>query len=317
MPKNLGLAIAAGLASAVLFLAVLSGSAVGLLSTYVAPLPLLSAGLSLGTMAVVVAAAVGAVAAAFATGGVAWPYLFAVAVPAVLVVRQALLSRRRQDDAVEWYPPGLLLGWLFGAVCLATAVATLYFAGEPEGFPGAVEQLVGQAVETLGRGDSPGEGLTPQQREQLTALWVPFLPAMVGASWVLMTVLNGVLAQGGLVRMGRNRRPSPAYAAVVLPDWVAWGLLVGAVLAMLAEGSLGYAARNVAVLLLVAYVFPGLAWIHGALRSKANGRTWLALFYGVFFVAFGWAVIVVAGLGLIRHWMTLGRKWVGSSQEED
>lgn len=311
MPKDLGLAIAAGLLSGLLFLAVLSGSAFGLLSSYVAPLPLMAAGLSLGTMAAVIAGALGVAAVAFVADGGLGPYVLAVAVPAVLVVRQALLSRSWPDGRVEWYPPGMLLGWLFGAGCAAIAAATLYYAGEPDGFAGAVERLVSQAIEGLG-GD-----LTPQQQAQLIALWVPFLPAMVCASWVLMTVLNGVLAQAGLVRASRSRRPSPAYAVLELPDWVAWGLLVAAVMAMLSDGSMGYGARNIAVLLLVAYVFPGLAWIHRSLRSRPAGVPWLALFYGVFFVAFGWAVIVVAAIGLVRHWMTLGRKWIGSSQEED
>ena len=310
MPKDLGLAVAAGLLSAVLFLAVLTGSAPGLLATYAAPLPLMAAGLSLGTMAVVVAGVVGAVGVGLATGGAALPYALAIALPAVVIVRQALLWRSTADAKVEWYPPGLLLGGLFGAACLGIAVAAVVFAGEDRGLPGAVENLVRQALESL------GEGLTPRERDQLAGLWVPFLPAMVGASWVLMTVLNGVVAQGGLVRLERNRRPSPAYTTLVLPDWVAWGLLVGAVVAMLADGGLGYAARNAAVLLLVAYVFPGLAWIHGVVRDRPWGGTWLVVFYGVFVVAFGWAVIVVAAIGLIRHWMTLGRKWSSPGQEE-
>lgn len=310
MPKDVGLAVAAGLLSAVLFLAVLSGSALGLLSTYAAPLPLLVAGFGLGTMAVVVAAVAGMVGVGLATGGAVVPYAVGISLPAIVLVRQALLWRKRDDGAVEWYPPGLLLGWLFGAASVGIAGAALVFAGEDQGLPGAVEDLVRQALESL------GEGLTPRERDQLTALWVPFLPAMVGVSWVLMTVLNGVLAQGGLVRMGRNRRPSPAYTALVLPDWVAWGLLVGAVTAMLADGSLGYAARNAAMLLLMAYVFPGLAWIHGIVRAQPGGGNWLVMFYGVFVVAFGWAVFVVAAIGLIRHWMTLGRKWSSPGQEE-
>lgn len=317
MPKDLGLAIAAGLASAVLFVAMLGGSSAGLLLTYVAPLPLMAAGLALGTMAVVVAAVTGTLAAAFVTGGAVWPYGVAVAAPAVLVVRQALLWRTTPGGTVEWYPPGLLLGWLFGAVCVAIAALALWFSGEPDGLPGTIAQAVGQVIDTLAQGDGPEGGLTPKAREQLLALWVPFLPAMVGCSWVLMTVLNGALAQGGLVRMGRNRRPSPAYVSLELPAWTAWGVLVAAVAAMLTADGLGYAARNIAVALLVAHVFPGLAWIHGSLRRKGASNGWLAMFYVGFVLMLGWAVILVAGMGLIRHWMTLGRRWIGPSQEED
>lgn len=317
MSKDLGLAIVAGLASATLFLAVLSGNGIGLLLTYAAPLPLLAAGLGLGTVAAMVAALTGSMAAAFVTGGTAWPYVAAVAMPTVLVVRQSLLWRATPSGGIEWYPPGLLLGWLFGAVCLGIVGLALWFAGEPDGLPGAVERTVSQVIDTLGKGDDPQSGVSPRQREQLLALWVPFLPAMVGCSWVLMTVLNGVLAQAGLVRMGRNRRPSPAYASVELPGWTAWGVLVAAVAAMLTADGLGYAARNIAVALLVAHVFPGLAWIHGRLLSRGASTGWMVLFYVGFVLLFGWAVLLVAGMGLIRHWMTLGRRWIGPSQEED
>jgi hypothetical protein len=309
MPRDFGLAVAAGLLSAVLFLAVLSGNFSGMVASYLAPLPLWAAGLGLGPVAAAVAAMAGMVGLGVVTGGVNLPFGVAVALPAVVLARQALLWRSRPDGSVEWYPPGLVLGWLFAAAGAGTMIAGLVFAGESGGFPGAVESLVRQMLEAL------GDTLGPNERSHLTAMFVPYLPAMVGASWVLMTALNGVLAQGGLVRLGRNRRPSPAYATLVLPDWVAWGVLVGAVVAMLADGSLGYAARNAAVLLLLGYVFPGLAWIHGTLRAR-GGRSWLVMFYSVFVVGFGWAVMVVAAVGLIRHWMTLGRRWSSPGQEE-
>lgn len=310
MPRDLGQAVAAGLLSAVLVLAVLSGSGVGLVSSYAAALPLMAVGLSLGLMAALVAGISGVVGVGLATGGAVVPYTLLISVPAVALVRQALLWRSRADGVVEWCPPGRLLGWLFGVACLGIALVAMISAGEPEGFPGVVAEQVRLALDSL------GDAVTPREREQLTALWVPYLPAMVGSIWVLMMVLNGVLAQGAVARLGRNLRPSPAYTALSLPDWLGWAVVAGAVVAMLADGSLGYAARNAAVLLLTAYVFPGLAWIHGSLRAKPGGGTWLVMFYGVFVVAFVWAVIVVAAIGLIRHWMVLGRNWSSPGQEE-
>lgn len=311
MSKQLGLAVAAGLASAVLFAAVMAGN-LALLTTYLAPLPLFAAGFGLGFVAVAVAAAVGLAAVALVAGsGAALPFAATAAVPAVVVVRQALLWRADADGKVEWYPPGLLLGWLTALAAAGLVLAALIAPEHADGLEGLVRDYVAQAAEQM----APGAPV--EMRQMAVALWVPLLPAMLAAVWLLVAVLNAVLAQWALTRTGRNLRPTPAYQGLELPDWVAGALVVAAVTMLVAEGSLGYLARNAAALLLVPYVLLGLAVVHGAVRGRPNGGMVLALFYGVFVIVFGWAVLVVAGLGLVRHWKTLRRRFVRGRQEEE
>ena len=43
------------------------------------------------------------------------------------------------------------------------------------------------------------------------------IPGIVAASWMIMLVANGALAQGVLARFGANWRPSPDLAGLGLP----------------------------------------------------------------------------------------------------
>lgn len=312
MSKHLGLAIAAGLASAVLFVSVFGGSAMLLLTTYLAPLPLFAAGLGLGVMAALVAAGVALVAVTATTGGAtALPFAATTVVPALVVSRQALLWRTDAGGKVEWYPPGLLLGWLTGLAAAALVAAALmapYHEGGAEGLVRSyLEQVAGAMVPDA----------EAHLRQLLVDMWAPLLPGLLATVWLLVAVLNAVLAQWGLARAGRNLRPTPAYQGLELPPWLAAAVLASVVTGFAAGGDVGYAARNLAVLLVVPFVLLGLAGVHGALRRRPHGGTLLALFYGLFFVMFGWAVLIVAGLGFVRHWTTLRRYFAGGSQEEE
>lgn len=307
MSKQLGLAIAAGLTSAVVFLLV--GDVLPPL-VYLAPLPLFAAGLGLGLAAVLIAGGIAAAAVLVAGGvGAVLPFVASAVLPSVVVVRQALLWRTTTAGP-EWYPPGLLLGWLTGLAAVALVAAALLVPEHADGLEGLVREQVGHGIDALGIRE-------PRLRETLEALWVPFLPAMVTAAWLMVAMANAVLAQWLLVRAGRNLRPTPAYQAMALPDWIGGALLVAMAVTWLSSGSIAYLARNLTAVLLVPYVLLGLAGIHGLARKRSNGGMLLALFYGLFFMMFGWAVIAVAGYGLVRHWTTLRRRIGGRSKEEE
>ncbi len=139
---------------------------------------------------------------------------------------------------------------------------------------------------------------------------------MVAGSWLVMSVANAAAAQGILARLGRNRRPSPAYRELTLPSWSGVALLVAVAAAWLG-GDLGYVARSLAALALVPFALLGMATVHRRVVGRPYAGLLLAMFYGVLFVAFGWAVIAVAGLGLVRF-LTMFRRpaTTGGGKEE-
>lgn len=313
MSKDLGLSVGAGLASALLFLSVLAGVAPGFLFTYVAPLPLMAVGLRSGLTAAVIGGIAGIGGTILVTGGMSAPaYFVAVVLPSLVVVRQSLLSRTNADGSVEWYPPGLLLSWLTMAAMGLIGVAALFAPEHPDGLEGLMRATLESALAVL----SPGSA--DEIKTAMLDIWTPVFPALVAGSWLLMAVVNAVLAQWALNRFGQARRPVPAYRALELPDWMAVALVAAVAAGTLGgDGSIGFLGRNLAVLVMVPYVFLGLTLVHDTAGKRPNARAFLAMFYVAFVFAFGWLVIAVAGLGLVRHWYRLRRRMGGGSQEEE
>jgi hypothetical protein len=60
-------------------------------------------------------------------------------------------------------------------------------------------------------------------------------PRSRGASWLLMIVVNGVMAQKFLTASGKNLRPIPSYSEIEVPIWPAPWLFSGLWWQFLAE----------------------------------------------------------------------------------
>lgn len=297
MIRQLGLGLAAGLLSALLFLSLVKGIALGFVLSYVAPLPLMMAGLALGMGASVTAGLVGAVVVALGFGGMsALSFLAAAALPALVVTNRALLWRQPQDGPTEWYPPGLILAWLTAAVLALMCIGAILVAGHPEGVKGWVTETIGRTLDLL------ATELPPDERPKVAGWWSSFFPAMVCASWLVMIVANATGAQGLLVRLGRNRRPSPVYRQLWLPDWLAGLMVVAALASQVIGGDVGYVGGNVALVVLIPFMFLGLAGIHQWAAGKPQARLILAATYGLLALVFVWTALAVAVLGMVRFW---------------
>jgi len=296
------IALAAGLLSALMFVSLSEGLAIGVLLTYLAPLPLMIAGLARGAATAGLAGAVATASVAAVSGGVAsLPFGLAVAIPAVVVARQALLWRTTPSGTVEWYPPGLVLGWLTGMAIALILIGAALASGQggADVTSGGLQEWV---TATVGRTlDLLTPTLDASQRQQVAEWWVPFFPALIGGSWLVMTLVNASLAQSILVRSGHNRRPSPAYSREMdLPTWLGVVLTTAAAVGAMVEGDLGYLGRSVAVVALVPFALSGLAAVHGWAAGRPNARMLLVVVYGVLFLVSAWALLLVAGLGLVR-----------------
>lgn len=297
MPVNrqLPLAAAAGLLSASLFLSLAKGIALGALLSYVAPMPVMLAGLVLGMTASASAGAVGMVAVALVVNPVSvLPFFIAVVLPALVVANRATLGRTAPDGTVEWYPPGLILSWLT-ATGLVLVLAGIGLVGDhPDGARGWVTAMIGRFLDLV------AADIPLMARTKAVEWWVPFFPAMVISSWLVMAVINGVLAQALALRLGRAIRPRPSYGQISLPDWMAQGLGLCGLASLSSQGNLEYAALNAGLVLGIPFLFLGLAGIHGWAKGRPNAGFILAVTYGLLILIFGWAALAVAGLGLAR-----------------
>jgi len=309
MTRDTAIAIGLGAISAGFLLTTLTGSMGALIFTYLTPLPLFVAGLAFGLPKALIASVAGLAGASYLGLPTALTYGLAVAAPAVLLTRQALLQRVAGDQgAVEWYPPGLLLAWLAGIAGAGFVTLALLYSGGPNGLPGLFEPSLTQMFQALGIAEA-------KQAAAMAAIWAPLIPTMLAVAWMLLIAVNGILAQGLAVQLHRNLRPSPDIAAIELPQALLFALAI-AVAAHFVAGLVGFVGEGLAMILAVPFVFQGLAVVHVLARRSALKWPLLVGFY-LMLMIFGGLLLLVAVLGLIEQWAHLRRRFAGMSHGEE
>jgi hypothetical protein len=308
MLQVIGLAVLAGLISSILFLSLSSGLPGMVLLAYFVQLPLLFIGLSLGLAASVIAIAGAILVCALLAGLVgAGLFLLVQAVPAMVVIRQSLLARRA-NGALEWYPPGLVLAQLTALAALGIGAAFVLMLGQPGGLEGALSGFLNSALAELGGVEARVTEVGVSAGSEPGG-WMFLFPGLMAASWLVMVVLNGVLAQALAVRLGWNRRPSPALSELELPGWLWPTIGIAALLAVVGDGGLGFLGRALLIVLVVPYVFLGLAVIHAAAGRWPHRRLALALCYGAIMLL-GWPLLAVLLLGFVEDWAHVRQRFL-------
>jgi hypothetical protein len=301
MKTGTALAIGGGVLSGLLFLSTLAGPTLIMLQ-YLSQLPLFAVGLGLGLGPAIIASLVASAIPLAVDGPRGLIFVFAHAIPVVVLVRQALLNRPAANGVAEWYPPGPMLVFLGAYGAGAVVLASLLLSGHDGGMAGAVVELFEQTLEVLN-----GEPLDTISREAVAA-YAFVLPAMIGVSWLIMVAVNGVLAQSLLVNFGRALRPTPAFATLRLPDWPAYVVGVAAVLWLIAgPGNIGFAAAAVLIVMLTPFFIQGLAVVHVAVR-RLPARLIILIFFYMFLLFLLWPMIAVTVLGVAEQWLRLRRR---------
>ena len=303
MDRVLRFAIAGGLASALLQMSGVQGLAGSFLFTF-AQLPLFLVGLSSGATAILIAGAVGTLATAVLAGPAgALIYVLVTAAGPLLLTRRALLARST-EQGTDWMPAGELLVWLAGIAAIYLVAAMLAFASSEGGLLGVLTVFLIEALGQL-QGQFPDilnldAGIT---LEDVANEIGPLIPAALLVWWMSLVIANGAIAQGILVRSGRNLRPSPHFESLTLPNWLAGALMASLVMSIMG-GTPGFIGGTLAAMVLMVYFILGLAVVHA--MSRAWNARGLALtgFYFVL-VVFGWLMLLVAVLGLFEQWTGL------------
>lgn len=295
-------AMIGGLVSAVLYGSVLGGSLGALILAYLTPLPLFLVGLGFGVQPAIVAAASGTLFVMATSGSPVATLVFALGngLPVWFLVSQALRSRA-WEGGTAWYPPGLLLCHLAAAgatLLLFTFVATL---GAERGLLGLSERFIAETI-----GAVPGPGLVAPDSSDLVGLLSPIFPGGVVFSWMLMLIVNGLLAQGLLSRFERAIRPGMTMTEMDFPQWVSAAFAISMACGVLLPGHIGYLGTNLAIVLTLPLFFGGLAVVHAYADARPGRRSLLVGFY-VVLALFGWPVIAIVVLGFADQWVNLRR----------
>ncbi len=309
MNRGLLIALIGGLASATFFLAIRSGAPGAVVLTYLASVPLLAVGLSQGLNLTIISACVAIISIFFGLYATAAGVYFAIsALPAIIVVRQALISRPGPNpNEIEWYPVGLILSWLTSCGLLLLGFVIVYTMGDEGGLVGASHRMLDKVFLALSKNN-------PQVSKFIGILAI-YLPGMLLSVWLLISVVNTALAQNFLSRIGHSIRPLPTYSAFELPNWMSLALAT-AILLSLFPGSLGDFGRNASPLLSTPFFLLGLAVIHTLSRQLGARKVVLAGVYALLIIV-GWLSAVVVLLGVLEQWISLRQRFDKSDGNQE
>ncbi|WP_020185183.1 DUF2232 domain-containing protein [Methylopila sp. 73B] len=290
--------LGAGLASALLYASAASGSPLAVFLFYVAPLPILLAGLGWRHHAGLIGAAVAAIALFLGVGASAGAFhAVGVGLPAWWLAYLALLARPGADGAAtEWYPIGRLVLWsaVIGAALVALSIPLV--ASSLEEYRAALRAL----FEELFRDRAGAPALpAPENREALINLLTAALPIMAAALWTVSSVFNLWLA-GRITRAsGRLVRPWPQISAMSYPRTADLAFL-GASAASLLPGLVGLIAELFAATFLVAFAMLGLAVVHVTTRAMPTRGLILFGVYALLLIQ-PWVGVFLAVLGVAEQ----------------
>lgn len=311
MRKELIFALAAGTLSGLLHSLPAGGGFGTLIIALLAPLPLFAAGLSAGLSGALVAGAAGIALSAVMADDIMRVVVFTgvLALPIAVLTRQALLQRTEAGVA-EWYPPGALLAWLAGMGVLVAAAFMALLA-----YFDKTDELRDFLAKTLAQFPQYDEAAAVAVAD----IMAPLVPGMVGGSWMLSMMLNGVLAQGLLVGFRRNLRPSPKIGAIELPRPLVVLWLV-ALAATLLPGAASHVGLTILVVLGLPLFMQGLSVLH-AMAARASTPVLLLVVIYVMLVMFYVGMIpLLALVGVIEHWVKIRARLqgrAGPDQEDE
>ncbi|CAN0583986.1 unnamed protein product, partial [Laminaria digitata] len=195
-------------------------------------------------------------------------------------------------------PLGRTLGALTALALVLYLIAFLTIVSSEDALRERIAPIVNAMTSML-----QGAGAGPEQIDDAIGRMVLFLPATVAGYFLLITILNSVLAQRILVAKGRNIRPKPVYSEIEAPIWPAAAIVLGAVLAFFG-GDLRFFGINVMVIATIPFFFIGLAVLH-SISAAWPGRPFLLAGLYLFMALQSWFAAAAALLGLMEHWVRL------------
>jgi hypothetical protein len=294
--------IGAGAAAALLFASVTSGSWLSIPLFYLAPLPIMIAGLGWSHWAAMTAALAGALGLGAVFGTV---FLLAFAAGAgfpawwlgylAMLARPVVASDASGQGAAsfEWYPPGRLVVWAAVLGVLVVIVAVPNFGIDADSFRAGLRD----ALNTIMRVNNGTLTRAGSNTERLLEILVNAIPPAAAVLATVTNLLNLWLAARVVKFSGRLARPWPQLSSMTFPPLMTAALGVAVVLSFL-DGMLGIVGGIVAASLLLVYGVLGFAVLHAITQGMSARPFVLSITYaGV--ILLGWPMLALCLLGLV------------------
>lgn len=292
MGKLVGIAVGAGVASALLFIVSATASLAAVAFAYLTPLPIMIAALGFGQMSGGVAALVGGTTIALALGPMSGlTFVLILGLPAWWLAYVFLLARP-MPQGVEWYPLSKVVLWVAALAAGPVLVIGAVVIGRYGGFQPAVSAIAARLHAVFGSAQLPGN--------LAYADLVRAAPVAMAASTFFMLAFNLWLGGRIVLISQRLTRPWPGVAdGIRLPRPVAiffFALLAGV---FVLPDPLRIAAAVVASALAMAFVSEGLAAAHVLTRGLKARRAVLAAIYAVVVLLIPWPLFALIVLGCL------------------
>ena len=292
--------LAAGVASALVFASIASGSALSIPLFYLAPLPILIAAMGWSHLSGLIAAGLAALGLGVAFGSMLFVvFLVGVGLPAWWLGYLALLARPTTNGTpghLEWYPVGRLVIWasLLGSLVVLTVM--LRFGFDAETIQSGLQRALEILFQLRSATDVNAPGRPPEIGEFVAwlSIWIPRIAAI---PTILASLMNLWLAGRIVGASGRLKRPWPDLSAIAFPSWVPL-LLAGVIAGTFTPGLLGMLCWVLTASLLTAYMMLGFAVLHATTRPL-GGRVFILAGSYLTVMLFGWPALAVAILGLL------------------
>ena len=317
------LGIGAGLVSALLLGTIAAGTMVGLLLFWLAPLPVILAGLGWHWLLAALAALSAGIALSEALSAkVALAYMAMIGIPSTLLTGLALRpaapgSAMLNDNTPQGSLPDdgfMRPGGLLLSICLYATVAVVVGAMLIDPSLVSLQARLARSTELLLRlqfdiaADAPlripngGQDLS-----ELPHLYALLAPAFAAVTMVMTLVLS--LWLGGLIARasGRLARPWPRLDQTRLPNGAIAPLALALILTQM-DGYIGLAGSVLTTLLVIAFALQGFSAIHALSRGLTfRGPLLLAIWLSAMLI--GLPVLLIAGFGLLDHFLDLRRRF--------
>ena len=299
--------VGSGAAAALLFASITSGSYLSIALFYLAPLPIMIAGLGWSHWSALIAAVAGsALLVGLFDSFLSLGFLAAAGAPGWLLTRLAMLPRSvpagadsaLSDRSVEWFSPGALVicATLLGAMLV---LLTFPFLGLDEptfrsSLTRNLWRLFGSETGTPVLSGTKVPGVPNLSRTVAILSFV--LPPATAVVASLLNLINLWLA-GQIVRFSsRLARPWPQLSTMTFPIWLTIVLAI-AIGFTFAGGIVAIAAEVVSASLIIAYGVLGFAAMHEITRGLDSRPFVLGGVYASVLI-FGWPMLLLFLLGV-------------------
>ncbi len=304
---GLFLSAAAGALSAFLFaVAMKHADQMLIVLAYISAFPIYASGFGNGPVGALVAAISSVACLAVATpSNIAVLHTFINAAPALMIAALAMRARPDQDGNLHWYPEGFLL-------TAATIYPLLIFLGivamtssHPGGLLALTSDMIHAGLEPVQQQIDPE--VLPMFTNMVEHL-IRFMPALAATTWIIVNIMNAVMAQNLLRQQKWQIRTNFRLTLVEIPTPMIYAAAISGIIGLLMPAPFDYIGLNSCVVLVLPFVFVGL----GVVQSYADTtRAPIMLMVGFYILlsVLIWFIVPVALLGMLDQWFHFRQKF--------